>query len=367
MVQGLIMVKQMNKLLHPEVVSRLYGLFYRFRFLGTYIIIGFLSIFLELMIQGYLDALGVHIYLSILVSLGVGILFAFFGNIFFNFKIPLIRRNQAFIYFAVISLFSSFLQWTIAQILDESIWTYEKGRIIISGWVFMIAYLLHRKYSFRNFKKVGVAIYANGVENLEDIFGRIGHYADFIHVDIVDKTMVDDAVDVKTYRLETMKAYWPNTQIQTHIMSYEPTRWLDQVLPYSDVVYIHAECKQNIESLIVKIKENHKKAGIAITMDTKPEEIETLLKKVDYVLLLTVPKPGSSGQKFDSVGLDRIKQINNFSFRKQFVLCIDGGVNENIVGILEAENIVSGSCVLKNVDPKMQIMRLQTAGRYEAA
>ena len=35
--------------------------------------------------------------------------------------------------------------------------------------------------------------------------------------------------------------------------------------------------------------------------------------------------------------------------------------------IIVAENIVSGSSVLKNADPKRQIMRLQTAGRYEAA
>ena len=43
------------------------------------------------------------------------------------------------------------------------------------------------------------------------------------------------------------------------------------------------------------------------------------------------------------------------------------GVNENIIGILEAENIVSGSSVLKSPDPKRQIMRLQTVGYYEAA
>ena len=66
-------------------------------------------------------------------------------------------------------------------------------------------------------------------------------------------------------------------------------------------------------------------------------------------------------------GLERIKQLNNLSFRKQFSLCVDGGVNENIVNILDAENIVSGSSVLKNKDPKRQIMRLQTIGRYESA
>jgi len=72
------------------------------------------------------------------------------------------------------------------------------------------------------------------------------------------------------------------------------------------------------------------------------------------------------GQKFDTIGFDRIKELNSLSFRNQFVLCVDGGVNENIINLLEAENIVSGSSVLKNPDPKRQIMRLQTVGRYEA-
>ena len=60
-----------------------------------------------------------------------------------------------------------------------------------------------------------------------------------------------------------------------------------------------------------------------------------------------------------------IKTINSLPFRNNFTLCVDGGVNEQIVNFLEAENIVSGSSVLKNSNPKKQIMRLQTAGRYE--
>ena len=117
----------------------------------------------------------------------------------------------------------------------------------------MIAYTFHKRYSFKDFKKVGVAIYANGVEDLNNIYRDIGHYPDFIHVDIIDKTMKEDAEDVKTYRMETMKAYWPHTQIQTHIMSYEPSKWLEKVLPYSDVIYIHAEGQDDVESLLQKI------------------------------------------------------------------------------------------------------------------
>ena len=36
-------------------------------------------------------------------------------------------------------------------------------------------------------------------------------------------------------------------------MSAEPTKWLSKVMPYSDVIYIHAECNENVESLLKEI------------------------------------------------------------------------------------------------------------------
>jgi ribulose-phosphate 3-epimerase len=330
-------------------------------------VFGILSLILEFFIRAYLLSLVVNQIVATLLAITCGILFAFWTNVTFNFNIHRSRRNRALVYFIIISCFSGFIQWFLKNLIVFDYLSYEWGRLVISGAVFILAYALHRKYSFRDFKKVGVAIYANGVEDLELIHSRIGHYPDFIHVDIVDKSMSENAENVKTYRLETMKAYWPNTQIQTHIMSKKPSRWLDQVLPYSDVVYVHAECDENVSEILDRIKNSGKKAGLAITMATNPHEVIELLKKTVYVLLLTIPKPGSSGQKFDVDGLKRIKQINNLPFRNQFVLCVDGGVNENIISMLRVEYIVSGSSVLKNPNPKRQIMRLQTVGRYEAA
>jgi len=351
---------------NPIFEARFRSLIYRFRFLTLYVVFGFLSLLLEFFVRNYFIGFGFDQIITTLFSISCGILFAFWANMKFNFKIPRSRRNRALIYFFIISSFSGLVQWTLKKLLAFEYLSYESGRLFISGAIFLLVYGLHRKYSFRDFKKVGVAIYANGVEDLENIHKRIGYYADFIHVDIVDKSMSENAKDVKTYRLETMKAYWPHTQVQSHIMSTEPSKWLDQVLPHSDVVYIHAECNENIDTLFESIKKNNKKVGLALTMATSPDKVSELLKKTDYVLLLTIPEPGSSGQKFDMDGLDRIKQINNLPYRNQFVLCVDGGVNENIVNILDAENIVSGSSVLKSSNPKRQILRLQTAGRYES-
>ena len=353
-------------ILNPVLEARFRKLLYRIRFLGLYIIFGLLSILLEFFIRSYLINMNFNPNFSTVFAIWVGVLFAYFSNVKFNFKIPKARRNRALSYFIIISFFSAILQLSLKKLFLLNYFSYELNRLFISGTVFIIAYVFHLKYSFRDYKKVGVAIYANGVENLNNIHSRIGQYSDFIHVDIVDKTMCKNAEDVKTYRLETMKAYWPDTQIQTHIMSKQPSEWVDQVLSHSDVIYVHAECEEDISEIFEKIRSNGKKPGLALTISTNPDDVIQYLKKSSYVLLLTISNPGNSGQKFDIEGLERIKQLNNLSFRKQFTLCIDGGVNENIVNILDAENIVSGSSVLKNKDPKWQIMRLQTRGRYGA-
>jgi len=354
----------MINIFSPHVISTVHGLIYRGRFLFNYVIIGFSSLVIELFIQTTLIKFGINVYISSIVSILIGIGFAFVGNTLFNFKIPYKKRNQAFKYFVLISLFSVFIQWVTILNINSLGWSYQKGRIIISGLMFMIGYLLHRKFSFKDSKKVGVAIYANGVENLERIYNLIGSYLDFVHVDIVDSTFNQDAETVMTYRLEAIKAYWPNKEIHVHIMSKTPSIYINDVLLYGDVVFIHVEIDEEIHDIHRIIKEKRKKLGIVFTMSSRLNDIEPFLKLSDHVLLLAINEPGFSGQTFELKALKKIKQLNALSYRNQFSLCVDGGVNEDIVKILDAENIVSGSSVLNSFNPKKQIMRLQTASRY---
>ena len=264
----------------------------------------------------------------------------------------------------MISLFSIFIQCVTIQNIDSLACTYQKGRILISLLMFMIGYLLHRKFSFKDSKKVGVAIYANGVENIERIYNLIGSYLDFVHVDIVDSTFNQDANTIKTYRLEAIRAYWPNKEIHVHIMSKTPSIYINEIIPYSDVVFIHAEVDEEIHDIYSMIKEKKKKLGVVFSMSSRLNDIEPFLKLSDQVLLLAINEPGFSGQNFELKALEKIKLLNALPYRNQFSLCVDGGVNEDIVKILDAENIVSGSSVLNNLNPKKQIMRLQTASRY---
>jgi ribulose-phosphate 3-epimerase len=353
-------------LLHPEFVKLLHGFWYRFRFLSIYIVIGVLSLLLELAIRSQLQFIGFHVYLATASSFMLGILFAFFGNIYFNFGIPPARRNRALIYFVGISFFSGALQWSASQALDVLNLDYDQSRILISGSFFLVAYLFHRRFTFRDFKQVGVAIYANGVEDLQNIHSKIGQYPDFIHVDIVDTSFAPEAKDNTTYRLETIRALWPSCEIHTHIMSKFPSRWIAEVLIHSDTIYIHWESDEPLAPILQQIKHAKKKAGIALCMSTNPDKIEKELNNIDSVLLLTIPEPGRSGQKFDMEGLAYIDQLNTMKNREKFRICVDGGVTEKVVSQLQVEDVVSGSSVLNHRDPKGQILCLQTAGRYVA-
>ena len=264
----------MINIFSPHIISKVHGLIYRARFLFNYVIIGFSAVIIELLLQTKFIEFGINIYISSIASILFGISFAFAGNIFFNFKIPHKKRNQAFKYFVLISLFSIFIQWLTIQNIDSIAWTYQKGRILISGLMFMIGYLLHRKFSFKDSKKVGVAIYANGVENLERIHNLIGSYLDFVHVDIVDTTFNQDADTIKTYRLEAIRAYWPNKEIHVHIMSKTPSIYVNEILPYSDVVFIHAEIDEEIHDLYRIIKEKGRKFGVVFSISSSLNEIE---------------------------------------------------------------------------------------------
>ena len=123
----------MLNIFSPQIISKAHGLIYRGRFLFNYIIIGFSAVMIELFLQARFIEFGFNIYTSSVISIFIGISFAFVGNILFNFKIPYKKRNQAFKYFVLISLFSIFIQWVTILNIDSLNWTYQKGGLIFSS------------------------------------------------------------------------------------------------------------------------------------------------------------------------------------------------------------------------------------------
>ena len=64
---------------------------------------------------------------------------------------------------------------------------------------------------------------------------------------------------------------------------------------------------------------------------------------------------------FRSLSLD---ELNKNKKRNSFKICVDGGVDDKTIKLLNVESVVSGSFVLNAKDPVQNIMYLQTSGEY---
>jgi pentose-5-phosphate-3-epimerase/putative flippase GtrA len=355
----------MRQILNAELFRLLAFGAYRYRFLAVYIIIGVISLTVEVLLYRGLERLGLtYPYCAWAGVLG-GILFAFWGNVRFNFKVPQKKRRRALLYFVVIAIFSWALQYLLRGWISDWGWSYEQARFVISGVVFLAAYALHRRFSFSDYKKLGVAVYANGIEDIRGIRQRIENYPDIIHVDIVDSTFGREDHEVRTYRLEVVRAYWPDKPVHVHIMSRVPSQYLRDLYPHVDRIYVHAEASEDVEQMLKDIRLAGKQPGLAVCLSTELEAVKPYLPLVDGVLFLAIPNAGHSGQPFQMPALERIAEFNSWPGRSRLDVCVDGGVTERNVGLLNVEIVVSGSSVLNNPEPRRQIMRLQTSSSYE--
>lgn len=343
-------------------------LLYRYRFLLVYVVIGFSSIVAEILMFMALSQFRLPELPSKLCGVATSLGVAYFLNVRFNFKVPHGKRRRAFLFFVAIST-GSFLLNTAAQSLFTQLnpnLKYEQTRVITSGMLFLIAYVLHRRFTFADAKQVGVAVYANKVEDIQAIRRKVGLFPDFIHMDVVDETFRPGTETPNTHRIEVAHAYWPQKQLHAHLMTRQPTRYFEWVLPFADVVIVHVESDEDLNGVLKKIRDAGKRAGLCVTMATSLEKVRPLAAKIDLLMLLAIARPGHSGQELELPVVDRIAEIQRWPERKHFELCVDGGVNERNIGLLNVEKIVSGSSVLNHPNPTRQIMRLQTSSNYEA-
>jgi len=241
----------------------------------------------------------------------------------------------------------------------------DLSRFVIAGSFFLVSYVLHRRFSFREYKKVGVAIYADGVEDIKSIYSRISNVCDFIHIDIVDRTFRSDCKEVKAYRAEVVRAYWQNKPIEVHIMSRKPSEWLPDLLPHVDTIYLHKEIDEDLDAVLETIRIANCNPGIVMGIKDSVSEFEPVLEKVKHVLVLAIPNPGHSGQTFSMETLSLLKDLDHYRGRSKITICVDGGVNKDTIKYLNVEAVVSGSFVLNSENPVRSIMVLQTSGEYE--
>ncbi len=324
-----------------------------------YCLIGVLSILIELIIRNGFIFFEFNRIVIVVLPLLIGIFFAFICNIKLNFNIPRYYYTRSFFYFTIISLSSFSLQYLLSNFFLLQNLNYEFTRFLMSGLVFIIAYNFHIKFSFQRNKKVGVAIYLDKDENIDEIFSKVGFYPDYIHVDMVDKTMNSNVNTPELNKFSEIKKKWPNHKIESHIMSLEPLKYIDEFSKYSDVIYFHNEINEDQNLIKEAIFSKGKKPGIVIHASKDYSDINNIIKNFDEILLLCIENPGTSGQKFIDKTLPILDKINNLKYRSKFLLCVDGGISQSNIKQLDCDKIVSASNVFQNINPKKQITNLQ--------
>ena len=189
--------------------------------------------------------------------------------------------------------------------------------------------------------------------------------ADMIHVDVMDGHFVPNL----TIGPPVIKALKKQSSMifDVHLMISPVHKYIEAYSDAgADIITIHPEATDDLNSSILKIKELNKKVGVSLNPETKIDTIIEHLKKIDLVLIMSV-NPGFDGQKFMPEVLEKVKKLSDIKEKHElnFDIEIDGGINfDNSKTAIEAgaNILVSGTTIFKsnNGDIKKNIELLRS-------
>jgi len=175
--------------------------------------------------------------------------------------------------------------------------------------------------------------------------------ADLIHVDVMDGHFVPNL----TIGPPVIKALRNHSKLSfdVHLMISPVHKYIkDYAEAGANIITIHPETTENLESSITLIKKLNKKIGLSLNPETPIKIIEKYLPSIDLVLIMSV-HPGFGGQKFIPEVINKIRQLDNIKKEKNinFEIEVDGGINfDNSKLVIEAgaNILVSGTTIFKN-------------------
>ena len=189
--------------------------------------------------------------------------------------------------------------------------------------------------------------------------------ADMIHVDVMDGHFVPN-LTIGPPVIKSLKKH-SSILFDVHLMISPVHKYIKAYADAgADIITIHPEATNDINSSISLIKELNKKVGVSLNPETKVDIIIEHLDKIDLVLIMSV-NPGFGGQKFMPEVLSKVEELKKLRVVKNldFDIEIDGGINfENSkMAIRAGANIlVSGTTIFKsnNGDIKKNIELLKS-------
>ena len=187
--------------------------------------------------------------------------------------------------------------------------------------------------------------------------------ADWFHIDVMDGVFVPN-ISFGTPIMNVLKKY-TKKPLDVHLMIINPDNYIEKFAELgSSVLTVHFEACTHLHRTIQRIKSLNMKAGVAINPHTPISSLESIIKEIDLVCIMSV-NPGFGGQSFIETTYQKIKDLKSLinKCNSKTLIEIDGGVNsENAKKLIEngADVLVAGSFVFKSENPTNTISTLSS-------
>ncbi len=170
--------------------------------------------------------------------------------------------------------------------------------------------------------------------------------ADMLHFDVADGHFVPNLLlgpdVVRQVRAKT------SLPLDVHLMVENPDQYVDRFAEIGvEMVSVHVEACPHLDRTLTEIRARGMQAGVAFNPATPLAEMEYVLERLDFVLLMTV-NPGFAGQRLVAGAIRKIRDCRRFldDRGRDVPIMVDGNVSfEHIPKMVAAgaEILVAGS------------------------
>lgn len=176
---------------------------------------------------------------------------------------------------------------------------------------------------------------------------------DYFHIDVMDGKFVENNTKERMETYTSIIKNISNLPLDIHLMVEDVKGYINEYLAYEpNIITFHYEAikeKEDILEIIEYLKQNNTKVGIAVSPNTKVEEIYEYLPLIHMVLVMSV-EPGKGKQKLIPETIEKIRQLREYIKKNNIEIDIevDGGINKDTVKEVKdagANIIVAGSAI----------------------